>query len=77
MKLSKKRKQELLDAYNEGKTIQIKYVFSLLIKSKTKFYWKDIIGRPILSNNCEYRIKPKDDVNGDRSVDDVKNNGLK
>ena len=65
--------------YKNGKTLQIKFIFSHFVHSVTPFYWKDITGKPMLQKKSlhEYRVKPKDDKNGSRDSEDVRKNGLK
>ena len=50
------KKQDLIKAWESGKTIQALY--------KNSIEWKDLI-RPQFKDGVKYRIKPEDDFNDD------------
>lgn len=50
------KKQDLIEAWESGKTIQALY--------KNSVEWKDLI-RPQFKDGVKYRIKPEDDFNDD------------
>lgn len=50
------RKQDLIKAYESGKTIQALY--------KNSIEWKDLV-RPQFKDGVKYRVKPENDLNDD------------